>query len=97
MSRTKTIRIRLTESEQRRLKSLAGRRGISALVRASAFGQDSREQVSEYLTLISELARIRNALVLLAQSSDRRPPIEALVIVSQLVALERGLPKVEPK
>ena len=93
MTRSKTIKVRLTEVEYRRLKTLAGKRGVSALLRTRALGPDRQEQKSERLVLIAELGRIRNLLVHVARNSARRPPVEQVVIVSQLITLERDLTK----
>jgi len=96
MNRGKTIQIRLTDIEHRRLKSLAGKRGISALLRASALGPDRQQKISERLGLIAELARIRNLLVHIAQSAARESDLDRAMIVGQLVTVERELARLNP-
>lgn len=94
MTRTKTIKVRLTEVENRRLKACAGKQGVSALLRSCALGPDRKERRSERFGIIAELARIRNLLVQIAQNSLRRPPVDQVMIVSQLVTVERELSKI---
>jgi hypothetical protein len=91
MTRTKTIKVRLTEGEHRRLKTLAGKRGVSLLLRTSALGPDRKERKSEHFGIIAELARIRNLLIQIAQNSVRHPPVDQVWLVSQLVTVEREL------
>jgi hypothetical protein len=94
MTRTKITKVRLTEDEHRRLKASAGKRGVSAFLRLCALGKDQREQKSEALRVVAELARIRNLLVLVAQNSVRRPSLDQILIVSQLVNVERELSRI---
>jgi mobilization protein NikA len=96
MTKSKTIKLRLTEGEHRRLKALAGKRGVSGLLRMCALGPDRTQRKSERLGLIAELARIRNLLVHIAQNSVRRPPVDQVMIVSQLVTMERELTRLNP-
>lgn len=93
MTRTKNIRIRLTDEEHRRLKALAGARGISALLRHRALGPDRQQVQSERLRVVAELARARNLLAQIARNSERRRPTEQIQIVAELIAVERQLLK----
>jgi len=90
MRRTKSIKIWLTDAEHERLKKLARRRGISALLRARALNGDRREE-ADRLSIVAELARARNFLCQIARNSERRPPLEQIQIVAQLIAVERQL------
>jgi len=94
MTRTKITKIRLTEDERRRLKTLAGKRGVSAFLRLCALGKNQREQKSETLRVVAELARIRNLLVQVARDSVRRPALDQISIVSQLINVERQLTRI---
>jgi len=96
MTRSKTIKIRLTEAEHRRLKALAGKQGVSALLRTRALGPDRRERKLELLGLLTELARVRNLMACVAKNSVRRPPADQVLIVAQLVTVERELIKLRP-
>ena len=96
MTRSKTIKMRLSEGELRRLKVLAGRRGVSSLLRMRALGPDRQQRKLERLGFIAELARIRNLLVHIAQNSARRPPVDRILILSQLVTVERELTQLRP-
>lgn len=89
MNRTQTIQIRLTPDELRRLKSLARRGGVSSYLRKSGLKNDYRKDLS----VIAALARVRNLLVQIAQNSSRRPVMDQVLIVSQLVTVERTLTK----
>ncbi len=91
MTRTKNIRIRLTDIEHQRLKSLAGARGISALLRRRALGPDRRQVQSENFTVLAEFARVRNLLNQIARSCQRQPPLALAEIVAHLIAVERQL------
>jgi Trp operon repressor len=93
MTRTKSIKIRLTDDEHQQLKSLAGARGISALLRRRALGPDRRQVQSERLKIVAELARARNLLNQIARNSERHTPPEQIQIVAQLLAVERQLSK----
>jgi len=89
MNRSKIIKVRVTQGEHQHLKSLAGKGGVSALLRASALA-DTRCQE---LQIVAELARVRNLLAQIAQNSIRQPPLDQILIVSQLVTVERELSK----
>ncbi len=91
MKRTKSIKIRLTDGELRRLKSSAGPRGVSAFLRVRALGPDRRQLQTERLTVLAEFARVRNLLNLVARSSEKRPLPEQFQIVAQLISVERVL------
>jgi len=91
MTRTKSIKIRLTSDEHRRLKALAGARGISALLRRCALGPDRRQVQNERLRVVAELARAGNLLNQIARHFERRMPSDQIQIVSQLIAVERQL------
>jgi len=91
MSRTKSIKIRLTDNEHQQLKARAGARGVSALLRIQALRPDRRQKQREQFALIAELARARNLLHQIARNSERRMPSEQIQIVSQLIAVERQL------
>ncbi len=93
MKRSRSIKIRLTDQEQRRLKALAGARGISALLRRGALGPDRRQVQSERLRVVAELGRARNLLNQIARNSERRPLLDQVQIVLQLTAVERQLSK----
>lgn len=93
MTRSKSIKIRLTEEEHRKLRKLAGARGLSALLRRRALGPDRRQEHSERFAVLSALARARNLLSQIAHDSERRPLPDQLHIVVQLVAVERELSK----
>src|SRR5436189_196455 len=71
MSRTKSIKIRLTDNEHQRLKARAGARGVSALLRIQALRPDRRQKQREQFALIAELARARNLLHQIARNSER--------------------------
>ena len=88
--RTKTVKVRLTDDELRRLKALARKGGVSAHLRNSALKNDYRKE----LGVVAGLARIRNLLVQIAQNSVSRPPVEQILIVSQLVTVEREVSKI---
>jgi hypothetical protein len=87
--RTKIVKVRLSEDEHRRLKALARKGGVSAHLRNSALRNDYRKELS----VVAALTRARNLLVQIAQNSARRPAIEQVLIVSQLVTVERALTK----
>ena len=91
MKRTKSIKIRLTPGELWRLKGTAGRRGVSALLRARALGPDPRQMQKERLAFLAEFARARNTLNQIARNSQRQPPLALIEIVSHLIAVERQL------
>lgn len=87
--RTKTVKVRLTEDEHRQLKALARKGGVSAHLRNSALKNDYRKELS----VVAAIARARNLLVQIAQNSARRPEVDQVLIVSQLVTVERSLSK----
>lgn len=91
MTRTKSIKIRLTDDELRRLKATAGRRGVSSLLRVRALGPDRRQLQVERLAVLSEFNRARNLLNQIARNSQRQTPLAQIEIVSQLIAVERQL------
>ena len=91
MKRTKSINIRLTSEELRRLKICAGTRGVSALLRVRALGPDRRQKQAERLAVLSEFTRTRNLLNQIARNSQRQTPLAAIEIVSHLIAVERQL------
>jgi hypothetical protein len=93
MTRTKTIKIRVTADEFQRLKRRAGKRGVSALLREGALGPDARQMQSEKFAVLAEFARSRNLLNQIARSCQRQPPLAVIEIVSQLIAVERQLSK----
>jgi hypothetical protein len=93
MTRTKNIRIRLTDQEHQHLKKLAGARGVSALLRTGALGIDQQQEQTERLRVVAELARARNLLNQIARNSERRTPPDQIQIVAQLIAVERQLSK----
>jgi hypothetical protein len=62
MNRTKSINIRLSEDELRRLKRSAGKRGVSALLRTKTLGPDQRQIQTGKFAVVAELARSRNLL-----------------------------------
>ena len=97
MKRTKSIKIRLTTGELWRLNFTAGRRGVSALLRARALGPDPRQLQTERLAYIAEFARARNAIVQLARNCQRQPPLALIEIVAHLIAVERQLSNLKPK
>lgn len=91
MTRTKSIKIRLTDDEFQRLKRRAGKRGVSALLRNRALGPDRRQVQSEKFAVLAELTRARNMLNQIARSCQRQPPLAVVEIVSQLIVVERQL------
>jgi len=91
MTRTETIKIRVSEAEHRKLKAVAGQRGVSAFLRLQALGVDKRQAQREQLTIIAELTRVRNILNQIARNCERRPGPDQLEIVTHLVRLEREL------
>lgn len=91
MTRTKNIKFRVTEAEHRRLKALAGARGVSAFLRRRALGPDRHQEKIERLAVLRNLTMARNTLNQIARISERRPPVDQLQIVLQLVAVERTL------
>jgi hypothetical protein len=91
MTRTKSIKIRLTADELRRLKTCAGPRGVSALLRVRALGPDRRQVQSENFAFLAEFARARNLLNQIAWNSKRQTPLVVIEIVSQLITVERQL------
>ena len=91
MTRTKNIKIRLTEDEFQRLKRRAGKRGISALLRNRALGPDTRQVQSEKFAVLAEFTRARNLLNQIARSCQRQPPLALAEIVAHLIAVERQL------
>jgi hypothetical protein len=95
MKRTKSIKIRLTDGELRRLKTCAGPRGVSAFLRVRALGPDRRQLQTERLNFLAEFARARNLLNQIARSSEKRPLPEQFQIVAQLIAVERVLSKLK--
>ncbi|HMJ88172.1 MAG TPA: hypothetical protein VK530_00065 [Candidatus Acidoferrum sp.] len=97
MTRNKTIRLRLSEDELGKLKSIAGKRGVSSLLRLSALALNHREQQAERLRLIGEVARIRNTLANVARTFELRPLLDQLHIVSRLIAIERELARLNHK
>ena len=97
MNRTKTIKIRLTDSEQRQLKARAGTRGVSALLRIRALGPDRQQRQREQFALIAELGRARNLLNQIARNSERLKSSEQIQIVAQLIAVERQLSNFKKK
>lgn len=96
ITRNKSIKIRLTDGEHRRLKTLAGKRGISALLRIRALGMDRREEQFQRLAVIAELARARNVLNQIARSCERRPPTDQIEILAQLIRVEERLFTLKP-
>ena len=96
LPRTKSIKVRLTDGEHHRLKTLAGKRGISALLRVRALGIDQREEQIQRLTVVAELARARNALNQIARSCERRPTVELIEMLAQLIRIERQLSTLKP-
>jgi hypothetical protein len=95
MTRTKSIKIRLTDEEHQHLKKLAGARGVSALLRTGALGIDRRQEQTERLKVVAELARARNLLNQIARNSERHAPPEQIQIVAQLIDVERQLTKLK--
>lgn len=91
MTRSKSVKIRLTEEEHRKLKSLAGSRGISEFLRYRALGPDRWHEQVENLALLSAVTRARNSLGFIALQSQHRPLTDQLLIVLQLTAVEREL------
>ena len=91
VNRNKSIKIRLTDDELRRLKSRAGADGVSALLRRRALGPDRRQEQTERLTVLAELARARSLLNQVARNSERQSPAAQIQVVSQLIAVERKL------
>ena len=91
MNRNKSIKIRLTDDELRQLKTRAGARGVSALLRRRALGPDRQQEQKERLIVIAELARARNLLNQIARNSQRQSPATQIQVVSQLLAVERQL------
>ena len=96
MTRTKTIKIRLSDEEHRCVKALAGKRGISALLRIRALGPDERQEKTDRLIVVAELARTRNTLNQIARDVERREPTAQIEIVARLVCVERELSKIKP-
>lgn len=93
MTRTRNIKIRLTDGEHRRLKALAGNRGVSAFLRIRSLGTDERQEKSERLILVTELARARNLLNQIARNSERYRPTQQIEIVARLICVEREFSK----
>lgn len=91
MTRTKNIKIRLTEDELQRLKRRAGKRGVSALLREGALGPDPRQIQSEKFAVLAEFTRARNLLNQIARSCQRQPPVAVMEVVTHLIAVERQL------
>jgi hypothetical protein len=91
MTRTKSIKIRLTEDELRRLKASAGKRGVSSFLRVRALGPDQHQVQSDRLAVLAEFARARNLLNQIARNFQRQPPLTVIEIVSQLIAVERQI------
>jgi hypothetical protein len=96
MKRTKVIKLRLTETEHRALKGLAGKKTVSAFLRQQALGVDVATDQTERLRLIGEIARVRNLLVYIGRLSAVRPPLQQIAIASQLVTVERALLRLTP-
>lgn len=92
VNRNKSIKIRLTDGELRQLKTRAGARGVSALLRRRALGPDRRQQQMERLTVLGEFARVRNLLNQIARNSEHQSPAAQVQILAQLMAVERQLP-----
>jgi hypothetical protein len=97
MTRNKNIKIRLSEDELRRLKRIAGARGVSSLLRTKALGPDRRIIQAEKFSVVAELARARNVLNQIARNCQRQPTLAVMQIVSQLVAVERQLSNLKKK
>ncbi len=93
MTRTKTIQIRLTNAEYRKLKLEAGTRGLSALVRLRALGPDRKAEENERLHIVAEVARTRNILNQLARRCATLSGPDQVMMLSQLVAVERQIRK----
>ena len=83
--------MRLTDAEFRRLKTLAGARGVSAHLRLRALGPDRRQEQTERLTVLAELARARNLLNQIGRNCERQRLPDQIQIVAQLIAVERQL------
>ena len=96
MTRSKTLKLRLTEAEHRRLKALAGKRGVSMFLRTCALGPDKRQKKSERLALVAELARTRNLLNQIARHCGRQEPINQMEILVRLICVEREVTKLTP-
>lgn len=90
MKRSKSIKIRVTEGEYLRLHSLAGTRGISALLRR-AIGIDQSHEKTERLMVVAEIARARNILNQIARNCERKPLPEQIEILAALLSVERTL------
>lgn len=93
MTRTKSIKIRLSEDELSQLKHAAGKRGVSALLRRRALGMHRQQHRIDQLAVLAELARFRNLLTQIARDCQRRALPEQMQIVFHLVAVERQLSK----
>ena len=91
MKRTKSINIRLSEDELRRLKRMAGTRRVSAMLRTRALGPDRRQIQAEKFAVLAEFTRARNALNQIARKSHWQTPLALIEIVSHLIAVERQL------
>ncbi len=91
MTRKKTIKIRVTAEEHRRLKARAGVRGISDFLRMCALGPDARQEKTDKLIVVAELARIRNTLSQIARNSEWRRSMAQIEIVARLICVEREL------
>lgn len=91
MKRTRNIKIRLTEDEYRRLKSRAGKRGISALLRRRALGTDPRQADADKLAVLAGFTRARNLLNQIVQNCRHHPPLALVEIIAHLITIERQL------
>lgn len=93
MTRTKSIKIRLSEEELSQLKRAAGKRGVSALLRRQALGMCREQERIGQLGVLAELVRARNLLSQIARDCQRRALPEQIQIVFRLIAVERQLSK----
>ena len=91
MTRTNSIKVWLTDDEHQRLKKLAPARGIGFLLRSRALDSDRRQEQTDRVSIVAELARIRNLLNQIARNSERRTPPDQIQIVAQLITVERRL------
>ena len=91
MTRTKSIKIRVTAEEYGLLKAIAGSRGISALLRNRALKGKSQNDRIERRAVVAELARMRNTLSLIGRYCERCSLPDQIQIVIHLCAVERAL------
>lgn len=97
MTRTKTFKLRLSDGEHRRLIALAGKRGVSALLRSRALGPDKRQEKMENLAIVAELARARNLLNQIARHSEQHSPNNQIEILARLICVEREFSKLKAR